>query len=92
MLVLGLTGSVGMGKTTTAGFFRDAGVPVFDADMAVHELYRGEAVAPVAAAFPGVARNGVIDRTLLRRSNDPATRRCVVHTSSHARGDGKKIF
>lgn len=66
MIVLGLTGSVGMGKSATAAMFREAGVPVFDADAAVHALYEGEAVAPVEAAFPGTAREGAIDRTRLR--------------------------
>jgi dephospho-CoA kinase len=67
MIVLGLTGSIGMGKTTTAALFRQAGVPVYDADAAVHALYApgGAAVAPVEAAFPGVAVQGAIDRRLL---------------------------
>jgi dephospho-CoA kinase len=63
---LGLTGSIGMGKSTTAAMFRRAGIPVHDADAAVHRLYAGEAVAPVEAAFPGVVRDGVIDRALLK--------------------------
>lgn len=63
--ILGLTGSIGMGKSTTAAMFRAEGVPVHDADAAVHELYSGEAVTPVAAAFPGVVRDGRIDRSLL---------------------------
>ncbi|OYZ89727.1 MAG: dephospho-CoA kinase [Rhizobiales bacterium 17-65-6] len=65
MWILGLTGSIGMGKSATAGLFRAEGVPVYDADAAVHALYRGEAVAPVEAAFPGVTRDGVIDRPAL---------------------------
>jgi dephospho-CoA kinase len=74
MLILGLTGSIGMGKSTTAAMFRALGAPVHDADLAVHALYRGAAVAPVEAAFPGVARDGAIDRTLLgpRVLGDPA--------------------
>ena len=67
VVILGLTGSIGMGKSTTAAMFRDAGVPVFDADACVHALYRGAAVAPLEAAFPGVARDGAIDREELRR-------------------------
>jgi dephospho-CoA kinase len=65
MFILGLTGSIGMGKSTTAGFFREAGVPVHDSDAVVHRLYEGEAVAPVEAAFPGVTVDGRIDRTRL---------------------------
>jgi len=73
MIVLGLTGSIGMGKSTTARMFAAAGVPVNDADRAVHMLYRGPAVAPVEAAFPGVAVDGVIDRGRLgeRVLSDP---------------------
>ena len=65
MIVLGLTGSIGMGKSTTAAMFRAAGVPVHDSDAVVHALYRGAAVGPVEAAFPGVTREGAIDRALL---------------------------
>jgi dephospho-CoA kinase len=65
MFILGLTGSIGMGKSTTAGFFREAGVPVHDSDAVVHRLYQGEAVGPVEAAFPGVTVDGRIDRTKL---------------------------
>ena len=64
-LVLGLTGSIGMGKSTTAKMFREAGVPVHDADEAVHRLYASEAVPLVEAAFPGVTVNGAIDRKKL---------------------------
>ena len=67
MIVLGLTGSIGMGKSTTAGLFREAGAPVQDADQVVAQLYArgGVAVAPVDAAFPGVAVDGAIDRERL---------------------------
>jgi dephospho-CoA kinase len=65
MLILGLTGSIGMGKSTTASFFAEAGVPVHDSDAIVHHLYESEAVAPVEAAFPGVAVDGKIDRAKL---------------------------
>lgn len=67
MIVVALTGSIGMGKSTTAGLFAGEGVPVFDSDAAVHALYRGAAVAPVAAAFPGVVVDGTIDRVELGR-------------------------
>lgn len=65
MIVLGLTGSIGTGKSTTAGMFHDLGVPVHDADATVHDLYRKEAVAPVAEKFPEALRDGVIDRKAL---------------------------
>jgi dephospho-CoA kinase len=65
MIVLGLTGSVGMGKSTTARFFAEAGVPVHDADAVVHRLYEGEAVAAIAEAFPGTITDGYVDRTKL---------------------------
>ena len=65
MLVLGLTGSIGMGKSTTAKLFAEAGVPVYDADAVVHELYEGEAVPAIEAAFPGTTSNGRVDRAKL---------------------------
>ena len=65
MLVIGLTGGIGMGKSAAAEHFARAGVPVFSADACVHRLYEGEAVAPIEAAFPGVRRGGRVDRTLL---------------------------
>lgn len=64
-LFLGLTGSIGMGKSTTAQMFRDAEIPVFDSDATVHELYEGPAVALVEAAFPGTTSDGKVDRTAL---------------------------
>src|SRR5581483_5696211 len=74
MFVIGLTGSLGMGKSTTAGFFAELGVPVHDADAAVHRLYKGEAVPLIEAAFPGTTRNGEVDREKLaqRVLNDRA--------------------
>lgn len=76
MKLIGLTGSIGMGKSTVAKMFAEEGAPGFDSDAAVHKLYGlgGAAVAPVEAAFPGVVRDGVIDRAALsaRVLNDPA--------------------
>jgi dephospho-CoA kinase len=67
MIVLGLTGSIGMGKSTTSTMFQAEGVPVYDSDAAVHALYAsgGAAVGPVQAAFPGVVVEGAIDRAKL---------------------------
>ena len=65
MLVIGLTGSIGMGKTTAAARFAHRGVPVFDADAEVHRLYEGAAVPAIEAAFPKTVRKGKVERTLL---------------------------
>lgn len=65
MIRLGLTGSIGMGKSATAAMFRDAGVPVHDSDAEVHRLYAGAAAPLIEAAFPGVLKDGVVDRTAL---------------------------
>ena len=65
MIILGLTGSIGMGKSTTAKLFAEAGVPVYDADATVHRLYEGEAVSSIEAAFPGTTANGKVDRARL---------------------------
>ncbi len=64
-LRIGLTGSIGMGKSTTAQLFRDEGIAVFDSDAIVHELYQGAAVEPIAHSFPQVLENGVINRAKL---------------------------
>lgn len=86
MILIGLTGSIGMGKSTTAAMFRDLGVPVYDADAAVHDLYDqgGAAVGPVGEAFPGVVRDGRVDREALRQAvlgNPEALKRlnAIVH-------------
>ena len=84
MIVLGLTGSIGMGKSTTAKLFAEAGAPVYDADAVVHSLYEGEAAPAIEAAFPGTTVNGKVDRNKLsaRVVHDPkAIRRLeeIVH-------------
>src|SRR5712692_9919496 len=84
MFILGLTGSLGMGKSTTARFFAAEGVPVHDADAVVHRLYEGEAVAAIEAAFPGTTASGKVDRIKLAAQvlDDPeALRRleAIVH-------------
>ncbi len=67
MLVVGLTGSIGMGKSTVAAHLKARGIPVYDADAEVHKLYRGEAVPLIEAAFPGVTRDGEVDRAALSK-------------------------
>jgi dephospho-CoA kinase len=67
MLVVGLTGGIGMGKSAAAAHFRHRGIATFDADAYVHRLYEGAAVPAIAAAFPGVVREGRVDRMLLAR-------------------------
>lgn len=84
MIVLGLTGSIGMGKSTVAGFFAEAGVPVHDADAAVHRLYAGPAVPAIEAAFPGTVVDGTVDRDRLAKQvigDPPALKRleAIVH-------------
>jgi dephospho-CoA kinase len=84
MIVLGLTGSIGMGKSTAADFFAEAGVPVHDADAVVHRLYAGEAAPLIEAAFPGTTRGGTVDRTRLAErvvGDKPALARleAIVH-------------
>jgi dephospho-CoA kinase len=84
MRVLGLTGSIGMGKSTTARLFAEAGVPVYDADATVHMVYQGEAAPAIEAAFPGTTVDGKVDRSKLSAqvAHDPvALRRLeqIVH-------------
>ena len=82
--LLGLTGSIGMGKSATADIFRKLGVPVHDADAAVHRLYRGRAAPLIEKAFPGTVTEGVVDRAKLGAAvlNDPGRMReleAIVH-------------
>ncbi|MFZ0767057.1 MAG: dephospho-CoA kinase [Bradyrhizobium sp.] len=77
MIVLGLTGSIGMGKSTTATLFAEVGVPVYDADAAVHRLYESEAAPAIEAAFPGTTAQGKVDRNKLSAR--------VVHDSAAMR-------
>jgi dephospho-CoA kinase len=84
MFVLGLTGSIGMGKSATAAMFRDEGIEVHDSDAAVHALYKSDAAALIEAAFSGTVRDGVVDRGLLgsRVLDDPvalARLEAIVH-------------
>jgi dephospho-CoA kinase len=74
MRILGLTGSIGMGKSTTAKLFAEAGTPVYDADAAVHKIYEGEAAPAIEAAFPGTTADGRVDRAKLSAKvvHDPA--------------------
>ena len=89
MFILGLTGSIGMGKSTTAKFFAEEGVPVYDADAAVHRLYEGEATPAIEAAFPGTTMNGKVDRDRLAKSvlgDGAAIKRleAIVHPLVHS--------
>lgn len=84
MRILGLTGSIGMGKSTTAKLFAEAGVPVYDADAIVHKIYEGEAVPAIEQAFPGTAVDGRVDRARLSAKvvHDPAAMKrleTIVH-------------
>src|SRR5512135_154432 len=84
MFIIGLTGSIAMGKSTTARLFAEEGVPVHDADAAVHRLYEGEAAALIEAAFPGATKGGRVDRVALGQQvvgDTPALKRleAIVH-------------
>lgn len=105
MLVLGLTGSVGMGKSTVAAMFAELGVATFDADATVHALYRGAAVPLVEAAFPGTVVGGLVDRQKLAEKviDSPpaiATLEAIVHPlvreaenafRARAAGEGRRV-
>jgi dephospho-CoA kinase len=94
MLILGLTGSIGMGKSTTAKLFVEAGVPVYDADAAVHKIYEGEAAPAVEAAFPGTTVDGKVDRVRLsaRVLNDPAAIKQLEQIVHPMLGASRKKF
>jgi dephospho-CoA kinase len=106
MIRLGLTGSIGMGKSTTAQMFRDEGLTVIDSDAVVHELYRNEAVPLIERAFPGTTGDGRVDRQklsawlaahpedfkLLETIVHPLVRRKEVETIAHAQKSGADII
>jgi dephospho-CoA kinase len=94
MLILGLTGSIGMGKSTTAKLFVEAGVPVYDAEAAVHKIYEGEAAPAVEAAFPGTTVDGKVDRVRLsaRVLNDPAAIKQLEQIVHPMLGASRKKF
>ncbi|PBC07106.1 dephospho-CoA kinase [Mesorhizobium sp. WSM3859] len=92
MIVLGLTGSIGMGKSATAKMFAEAGVPVHDSDETVHRLYSGKAAPLVEAAFPGTTEAGVVDREKLAGKvlGDPAALKkleAIIHPLVRADAD-----
>jgi dephospho-CoA kinase len=94
MLILGLTGSIGMGKSTTAKLFAEAGVPVYDADATVHQLYEGEAAPAIEAAFPGTTSDGKVDRNKLsaRVVHDPAAMKLLEQIVHPMLGASRKNF
>jgi dephospho-CoA kinase len=94
MIILGLTGSIGMGKSTTAKLFEEAGVPVYDADASVHRLYEGEAAPAIEAAFPGTTVDGKVDRNRLSAKvvHDPAAMRRLEQIVHPMLGASRKNF
>jgi dephospho-CoA kinase len=94
MIVLGLTGSIGMGKSTTAKLFAEAGVPVYDADAAVHRLYEGEAAPAIEAAFPGTTKEGKVDRNKLSAHvvHDPAAMKRLEQIVHPMLGESRRRF
>lgn len=105
MIRLGLTGSIAMGKSATAKMFAEAGVPVHDADAAVHALYAGRAVPLIEAAFPGTTADGKVDRTrlgeaVLGKAEAIARLEAIIHPLVHeeeanflarARAEGRRM-
>jgi dephospho-CoA kinase len=92
MIVLGLTGSIGMGKSTTAKMFKDAGVPVHDSDETVHRLYAGKAAPLIEEAFPGTVRDGAVDRAqlagqVLGRPEEMRKLEAIIHPLVRADAD-----
>ena len=94
MRILGLTGSIGMGKSTTAKLFAEAGVPVYDADAAVHKVYEGEAAPAIEAAFPGTTVEGRVDRAKLSAKvvHDPAAIKQLEQIVHPMLGASRKKF
>jgi dephospho-CoA kinase len=94
MRILGLTGSIGMGKSTTAKLFAEAGVPVYDADAAVHKIYEGEAAPAIEAAFPGTTVDGRVDRSKLSAKvvHDPAAIKQLEQIVHPMLGASRKRF
>lgn len=105
MIILGLTGSIGMGKSTAANMFADAGVPIYSADEAVHRLYSGQASSLIEAAFPGTVADGTVDRkklsaAVLGKPEELKKLEAIIHPLVHkeetaflekARADGADI-
>jgi len=94
MRIIGLTGSIGMGKSTTAKLFTEAGVPVYDADAAVHRIYEGEAAPAIEAAFPGTTVEGRVDRAKLSAKvvHDPAAIKQLEQIVHPMLGASRKKF
>jgi len=96
MKIIGLTGGIGMGKSTASAMFRRHRVPIFDADQAVHELQAvgGRAVRPIEAAFPGTTRGGAVDREALRRAvlGNPAALKVLERIVHPLVRDAEKHF
>ena len=94
MRIVGLTGSIGMGKSTTAKLFAEAGVPVYDADATVHKIYEGEAASGIEAAFPGTTVEGRVDRAKLSAKvvHDPAAIKQLEQIVHPMLGASRKKF